>query len=517
MDFYDTIDARIIGLSLINFASRSGKMARISPDQMKINFKMEFSEQLDPDNELVRLAELINWDLADKLYYPTVSPSVKNTNSKESRMAFGALILQQRYKFTDRMLIQMVSMNPYFQYFLGLDGFQHECPFTQSTLVLFRKRITFEMIMQINEEVCRPMDNNDDDDVSPTNRQKGRKKTTSQGQTKNKDTKNKGKLILDATCAPQDIKFPTDLELLNKAREKTEAIIDAMHEPMIGHTPKPRTYRNNARKSYLNVAKSKKRTRAKIRRAIRYQLGCLRRNIRYIKEMSQTQGYQRLTPKQTWDLIVINELLRQQQHMYDHKIHSIENRIVSLHAPHIRPIVRGKAKSSVEFGAKVAISVVNGYTSIEKLSWDSFNEGLTLIESVTRYKERYGFYPKQVLADKIYRNLDNIKQMNEWGIKLLGPKLGRPKKGETINKRLERKLEGERNIVESKFGQAKRRYGLNLIMTRLKDSSETVIGLTFLVMNLERRLSLSFTQFLKWLKLTNISFRKSANIVRIAA
>lgn len=149
----------------------------------------------------------------------------------------------------------------------------------------------------------------------------------------------------------------------------------------------------------------------------------------------------------------------------------------------------------------MALSVVDGYSYVEKLSWKSFNEGAPLIESVIRFKERFGYYPEQVLADKIYRSRENIKQLNAWGIKLLGPKLGRPKKGEKTNKRLERKLEGERNIVEGRFETVKRKYGLDLVMTRLRGSSETVIGFTFLVMNLERRLSLSFIQILNWLKM----------------
>jgi len=43
------------------------------------------------------------------------------------------------------------------------------------------------------------------------------------------EPKNQGKLILDATCAPADIKYPNDLGILNQAREQTETIIDALH------------------------------------------------------------------------------------------------------------------------------------------------------------------------------------------------------------------------------------------------------------------------------------------------
>jgi hypothetical protein len=150
--------------------------------------------------------------------------------------------------------------------------------------------------------------------------------------------------------------------------------------------------------------------------------------------MNQTEGYNKLTSKQNWNLIVIHELYRQQRFMFDNKTRSVKDRIVSLHSPHIRPIVRGKTKAPVEFGAKLAISVVNGYSHIEKLSWDAYNEGQTLLESVSRFKERFGFYPKEVLADKIYRTRDNLKALNVLGIRMLGPKLGRPRKDEIRDK-----------------------------------------------------------------------------------
>ncbi|NUN88190.1 transposase, partial [Coprococcus comes] len=102
--------------------------------------------------------------------------------------------------------------------------------------------------------------------------------------------------------------------------------------------------------------------------------------------------------------------------------------IVSISQPHVRPIVRGKTRAPVEFGAKVAVSVVDGYAMIEKLHWDNYNEALTLQESVEAYRKRYGVYPEAVLADQIYRNRQNRRYCKEHGIRLSGPPLGRPSK-----------------------------------------------------------------------------------------
>ncbi len=96
--------------------------------------------------------------------------------------------------------------------------------------------------------------------------------------------------------------------------------------------------------------------------------------------------------------------------MFDNKTHSVENQIVSISQPHVRPIVRGKARTNVEFGAKLAISVVDGFAYLEKLSWDNFNEGMPLTQAVERYRLRHGFYPESVHVDKIYRTRENISK-----------------------------------------------------------------------------------------------------------
>ena len=192
-------------------------------------------------------------------------------------------------------------------------------------------------------------------------------------------------------------------------------------------------------------------------------------------------------------LLVIQKLYRQQKEMYEKKSHQIEDRIVSISQPHIRPIVRGKVRTNVEFGAKIAISVVNGDVRIERLSWDNLNEGLTLQEAIERYRERYGVYPEAVLADKIYRNRENLQYCRKLNIRLSGPPLGRPLKEEaTERKRVTRQDAAERNAVEGKFGEGKRKYGLGLIRAKLANTSETVIALQILMMNLERRLRLLY-------------------------
>ena len=81
---------------------------------------------------------------------------------------------------------------------------------------------------------------------------------------------------------------------------------------------------------------------------------------------------------------------------------SKSNRIVSIYQPHLRPIVRGKAKAKVEFGAKIGASIVNGYTYVDHLSWDAYNESSDLAMQLELYKKRFGMLPQEVQADKLY-------------------------------------------------------------------------------------------------------------------
>ena len=184
------------------------------------------------------------------------------------------------------------------------------------------------------------------------------------------DAPKQGKLILDTSCAPADIRYPTDLSLLNEGREKLERIIDVLHEPLKAKEKKPRTYRRNTRKDYLNVAKKKKVTRNEIRRGVGKQLRYVKRDLGHIERLKEKTSLSVLKRKSYRDLLVIHELYRQQRQMWEAKEHKIAGRIVSISQPHVRLIVRGKARTDAEFGAKIALSLINGYSFLDRISWD---------------------------------------------------------------------------------------------------------------------------------------------------
>ncbi|MGV8149848.1 MAG: transposase, partial [Alkaliphilus sp.] len=294
--------------------------------------------------------------------------------------------------------------------------------------------------------------------------------------------------------------------------ELSEQLIDQLWQPAPGKR-KPRTYRQQARQNYLRLSRNKRPGYRLIRKTIRKQLSYLLRNLGSLEALSQTTP---LTDKQIQQLQVLKTIYEQQRDMYDKRQHKTEKRIVSVHQPWVRPIVRGKQTADTEFGAKIAISVENGYSRVEKFSFEAFNESQTLQASCERYKKRHGHYPERVLADKIYRNRKNLDYCKERGIHLNGPKLGRPPKDKKLyelQKQLEKKEAGERNMVEAKFGEAKLCYGLDRVMAMRQDTSETCVQLIFLVMNLKKRLRSLFDLLFSSIQLSR--FYLSVRLVNV--
>jgi transposase InsO family protein len=306
---------------------------------------------------------------------------------------------------------------------------------------------------------------------------------------------NRGTLILDATCFPQDIHYPTDIGLLNHARELAEDIIDKLYKAVQqDYAEKPRTYRQVAHKDFLAYAKTRKHSAKTLRKHTRKQLQYLERDMRIIDDLTgKGAPLPALGHTLYRKLLVIAEAARQQREMYDNKTHQCPARIVSIAQPHLRPIVRGKEHAPVEFGSKVAIGLVGGYAFITGISWDNIPEASLLPDAAEQYKRLFGFYPASITGDGVYPNRDNRQWCKERGIRISGRRLGRKNEILKNEERKRQYLDGcERNAVEAKFGLTKRKFGLGRIMAKLPNTSKTVIAMGFFAANMERKLRLLF-------------------------
>lgn len=317
------------------------------------DFNQPMGLKMNPENRWVKKAEKIPWEAIEEKY-AALFPGKKGMPAKTLRTALGSLLIQKQLQFSDRELVEEIRENPYFQYFIGLPGYQDTIPFVPSLLVEFRKRLTAEVLEEI--DLC--------DDLSK-------------------------------------------------------------------------------------------------------------------------------------QLATIRTLVEQQQYMYENKVHSVPDRIVSISQPYIRPIARGKAKAPVEFGAKLDRSIdENGIARLERLSFDAYNESDVFITAVENYKSRTGHYPERVLVDQIYRNRTNRAFCSEHGIRISGPALGRPKKDNKVDKKQEYIDNNDRIEVERAFSLAKRRYGLGLITAKLDTTTKSSIALSIIAMNVNLLTVVSFAQIL---------------------
>ena len=156
------------------------------------DFNQPFGLKMNPENRWVKKAETIPWGAIEERY-AKLFPSKTGMPAKPLRTALGSLLIQKQLGFSDRELVEEITENPYLQYFIGLPGFQTVPPFVPSLLVEFRKRLTEDILSEINEMI---IDYNTPDDPTPG----GGNQTD---QTESDTDENARTMILDANCAPQ--------------------------------------------------------------------------------------------------------------------------------------------------------------------------------------------------------------------------------------------------------------------------------------------------------------------------
>ncbi len=517
----------------------------ISAKQLSVEeFDTTFGQKLNPSNKWVILANAIPWDAFVSVYSRKMSSRMGRT-SIPPRLAVSAMIIKHLENLDDRGVVQALEENIYMQYFAGYTSFNTKRPFDPSLLVEMRHRMGKEafdemslLIIQkavpileqmkaenknvkfkngpknnsgnkdkntINAE-SKDADNSEKNDDTPVgNNEINTEKTIAEIITENtaeyssstavpgeiscENVPNRGTLIVDATVADQMIKFPTDIGLLNTARLQSERLIDIIHDQR-QEQKKPRTYRLVAQKEFLELAKKKNKSNRQVRKIKTKQLGYLKRNINTINRLLDEFSVMPLQYEDLRMFWIIRLVYDQQRKMYCDNTHSHPDRIVSVHQPYVRPIPRGKDKHSTEFGAKIGVSVCNGFSMVDTLSWHAYSESKDLIKHVENYRRNFGYYPEFLLADKAYLTRENRDFLKLRNIQHNGKKLGRPLQLSSREKAIIRAKNAERNHVEGKFGQAKNSFGLSRIRARRADTSAAWISGIFLALNLTRLLKI---------------------------
>ena len=435
-------------------------------------------------NRWVKLADNLPWDKIEKEYNKRLRNRHNGAGNKPARMVVGALIVKHVENLSDEKTIQAIQENPYMQYLLGLPKFTEKPVFVPELFVSVRKRLDHDFfnlltLMLAEADGSKPKKGHTDEDGNDHG----------------------GTMKIDATCCDAEVRYPTDCNLLEDGSNLIDRLLDKFctrHKII-----KPRTRRVESRQAFIQLTRKKRKGKKLIDKTKLVQIRCLQADFQTFFDFLGKYSSNLLACFSRRDckwLMTAIKMYEQQKMMFEQNVRSCADRIISIYQPHLRPIVRGKAKAKVEFGAKIGACIVNGYTYVDHLSWDAYNESSDLVAQMELYKLRFGMFPKEVQADKLYLGKENRKYIKACHVNCYNRPLGRPPKEENDSHADDKKRAiGERNEIEGTFGTSKRVYRANNIRAKLDDTADTWIGACFFAKNVMKFLrGLLCLIFAKW-------------------
>ena len=412
-----------------------------------------FGGNLDERNRWLRIRELIPWEELEYEYLKYFSDIGRP--AKDAQLILGLLLLKHMTKLSDREMIAEVMENPYMQAFCGFHSMATTATLDASTLTQARKRLGPKFFRELEKKTYAVL-------------------------IERRIIKARG-MLADATVFPEEIKFPTDVGLLNDVRRWLVKTIRSLGGKM-------RTRRRKAEKDYLKFSKTKRKTKKIIHKAKKTMLQYARRNIRQLETVLQTiPGVEKKILE--W-LAVSKEIVRQQWEMYKKKVNRISGRIVSLYRPYVRPIKTGKQGRETEFGARGALTQVDGFLFLDHWKHEAFNESEYVARHIQAYVERFGKLPPYFVGDTKYGTRKNRVGLETLSVRPSFRPLGRKTKPRGKDPWFRRKQK-ERNRIEGGIGHGKEHFGWARVRYKGEESSEVWVRAGLLAMNLKTALKRS--------------------------
>lgn len=124
---------------------------------------------------------------------------------------------------------------------------------------------------------------------------------------------------------------------------------------------------------------------------------------------------------------------------------------------------------------------------------ESSRRCIALIASVsaTKYREEKGYNPADICADAIYMRVGSKKFCTENGIRFGGRPRRKHVETEAESAEQQWLLKSDlrnRSVIDRWIGTGTRRYGLDRCMTKLAETSKTMLEMAFAVMDAEKTL-----------------------------
>jgi IS5 family transposase len=416
---------------------------------------------LDPEHELFKITNLLDWDNLGNQFQEFYSMS-KGRNSLPMRLLIGLHLVKHLYGYSDRDCLRELKSNIYIQYLCDIPITETHKAFHPSVLSKFRSQIGEKGAGFIEKEIFTVLK-------------------------KNKLLKGKT-AVFDTTVTASPIDYPTDIKLLERCRR---ACLDFINQAKaFGINFHFRTYARTARKNFLTYQHLGKHTKKSRRKVQKKLLQFLRRNMRQLKNVisklqcSLDQEAQALHVVAQKKLETIQTIFEQQQKIY-HGL-SVKNRIVSLWATHIRPMVRGKFPVSVEFGPKILFELKGRFLFFVSLFFDNKSDSSMVQQTIQTYRDRYGHIPRAAGYDRGFWSPENETWLKKKGVKVVGLQTRRKRKPDDFDSAPQRRLRRRRCAIEAKISLGKRRYGLRRLNYRIRDGEAIWVRLSVAVMNLHQ-------------------------------
>lgn len=372
-----------------------------TPDNPQSDFaELTFVDMIfDPEHPLLKLSAAIDW----KMLVASLQKFYSADQGRPSiplRAQAATLMLKFLKHLSDRDTVQCVYENIYAQRFCGLHPSQLiDFMNPASGLTQFRATIGQEGMLLIQAALTQAAEG--------TSRKKG---TT---------------LIIDTTCVPADILYPTDIRLLERCRLN---ILNLFKQAKArGMDVLYRTYSRTARKIYVTFAKlgkPAKKTRQKVHKQL-FQF--VRRNLKQLADL-RAQATAQFGPhcKNNPHLLAFLKRLKEteekvriilhQQRQVRSGLTSIPNRIVSFHKDHVRPIMRGKFPLGTEFGPKILVAIVKGCVHVVGTFQHNVADATLVTPALRWFKTTFGRFPKELLGDRGFFARWRVRFLKAMGI-----------------------------------------------------------------------------------------------------
>jgi IS5 family transposase len=390
-------------------------------------FEIELIDLVSSKHELVRLAELIDWQRLEVEFGEHYCAN-NGAAAKPIRLMAGLEYLKQINKLSDERVVEVWCENPYWQYFCGMQFFSHELPCDPSLMSRFRRRIGeqgIELMLSLTVDA-------------------GLKSNTVKASSLRE-------VVVDSTVMEKNIAHPTDSKLLERCRKKLTTLAKEAGVRL------RQSYARQGPKMAMQVGRYAHAKQFKrMRKALKKQKNYLRRVLRDVMRNLPAEPTSELVQM----MLKAEQLLKQEKHS--------KNKLYSLHEPDVECIAKGKSAKPYEFGVKVSVAttvkeqfiVASHAMHGNPYDGDTLLKTLHIVEDVTNQRAQTCY------VDRGYRG--HMAQRYE--VYIAGQKRG-------VTPSIKRKLK-RRNAIEPIIGHMKQdgHLGLNRLKGKLGDKLNAILA-----------------------------------------